>query len=210
MSSPVEVIREDRALAVVRADAVADAGALAGTLAGAGLRAVEFTFTTPDCLRLLEDAARTADRDGAVVGAGTVLTRTQAQAAVSAGARFLVTPCLRHEVAGVAAEQGITLFMGALSPTEVLQAHEAGAAAVKVFPAGRLGPVYLKDLRGPFPEVDLLPSGGVTEQNAADFLRAGAVAVCAGSGVVPAAEVAAGDWAGIERRARSFVASLQG
>ncbi|MFJ4657517.1 bifunctional 4-hydroxy-2-oxoglutarate aldolase/2-dehydro-3-deoxy-phosphogluconate aldolase [Nocardia sp. NPDC088792] len=201
----MEAILADKALTVVRAPEIPDPVALADALAGAGIRAVELTFTTPgvlDCLRKVAEAGR------AVIGAGTVLNAEQARAAIDAGAQFLVTPGNTEAVAEVAARHGIPVVMGAFTPTEVMRAMDLGAAAVKIFPARALGPGYLKDLRGPFPGVRLIPSGGVNAGNAAEFLAQGAVAVTAGTDVVPPAAVAAGDWAGIAARAAGFARSL--
>ena len=100
------------------------------------------------------------------------------------------------------------MVLGAFTPTEVATAVDLGAAAVKIFPAGRLGPAYLSDLRGPYPQVELLPSGGISADNAAAFLAAGATAVCAGTSVVPPAAVSRGDWTAITERARVFAAAL--
>ncbi len=207
MTTAMEAILADRALTVVRAPEIPDPVALADALAGAGIRAVELTFTTPgvlDCLRKVSAAGR------AVIGAGTVLSREQAEAAIDAGARFLVTPGVTAPVAAVAAQHDIPVVMGAFTPTEVMRALDLGAAAVKIFPARALGPGYLKDLRGPFPGVRLIPSGGVNAGNAAEFLAHGAVAVTAGTDVVPPASVAAGDWPEIAARAAAFVSSLEG
>jgi 2-dehydro-3-deoxyphosphogluconate aldolase/(4S)-4-hydroxy-2-oxoglutarate aldolase len=198
----LDTLRADRALAVVRADAIADAAELVTALAAGGLRCVELTFTTPDLPRHLARAATVA---GCMLGAGTVRTADQAMAALDAGARFLVTPGLRSDVAAIAVAQGVPFIMGALTPTEVMQAADLGAAAVKVFPARALGPRYLADLRGPLPDVRLVASGGVSAANAADFLAAGAFAVSAGTDVVPAAAVAAGDWPELTRRAKDFM-----
>lgn len=201
----LEVIRADRVLSVVRAPTIPDPAALADALARSGIRTVELTFTTPDVLDYLRMAAAV---DGAVVGVGTVLHADQAEAAIDNGARFLVTPGVRAEVAAVAAERDIPVVMGALTPTEVLTALDLGAAAVKIFPARALGPGYLKDLRGPFPDVALIPSGGVNAGNAAEFLANGAVAVAAGTDVVAPSDVAAGRWSEIASRAASFVRSM--
>ncbi|WP_280358438.1 bifunctional 4-hydroxy-2-oxoglutarate aldolase/2-dehydro-3-deoxy-phosphogluconate aldolase [Nocardia otitidiscaviarum] len=206
MTTALEVIRTDRVLTVVRAPELPDPLALADTLAGAGIRALELTFTTPGVLDCLRKAAESAH---AVVGAGTVLTADQAEAAIDSGARFLVTPGLRSAVAAVAVRRDIPVVMGAFTPSEVMAALDLGAAAVKIFPARALGPGYLKDLRGPFPEVDLIPSGGVNAANAADFLAHGAVAVTAGTDVVAPSDVAAGRWSAIASRAASFVRSLE-
>jgi 2-dehydro-3-deoxyphosphogluconate aldolase/(4S)-4-hydroxy-2-oxoglutarate aldolase len=200
----VSAIRSDRVVAVIRGERVADPAGLATTLATAGVRAVEFTFTIPGVLAAIEAAAESE----AIVGAGTVRDERQARDALAAGARFLVSPACVAEVAEVAREAGVPTFLGALTPTEVDAAVKAGTTAVKLFPAGVGGPRYLRDLRGPFPDVDFVPSGGVTEQNARDFLEAGAIAVYAGSGLTPPELVEAGDHAEIDRRARAFVAAL--
>ena len=197
-------IRSDRAVAVIRGERVADAAGLAETLADAGIRTVEFTFTIPDVLGAIEAAAASP----ALVGAGTVRDERQARDALSAGAQFLVSPACVPEVARVAAEAGVPVFLGALTPTEVDAAVKAGTSAVKLFPAGLGGPPYLRDLRGPFPHVDFVPSGGVTEGNARAFLDAGAIAVYAGSSLAPPELVAAGNHDEIGRRAHSFVAAL--
>ncbi|MDT7656339.1 MAG: 2-dehydro-3-deoxyphosphogluconate aldolase / (4S)-4-hydroxy-2-oxoglutarate aldolase [Pseudonocardiales bacterium] len=201
----LDVLRADRALTVVRADTIPDVVALCHALAEGGLRTVELTFTTPGVLEHLAKAARVP---GVLLGAGTVLTADQARGAIDAGAKFLVTPGLRAPVAEVAGAAGVPVFLGAFTPTEVAQALDLGSAAVKIFPAGRLGPGYLKDLRGPYPGVALLPSGGVSADNARAFLDAGALAVCAGTSVVPPAVVSAGNWSEISERARTFAAAL--
>jgi 2-dehydro-3-deoxyphosphogluconate aldolase / (4S)-4-hydroxy-2-oxoglutarate aldolase len=197
-------IRSDRVVAVVRAERVADPALLAQTLAAAGIRAIEFTFTIPSVLEAIEAAAETE----AVVGAGTVLTESQARDAIAAGARFVVSPACVPGLAEPCRTAGVPLFLGALSPTEVYRAVTAGATAVKLFPAALGGPEYLRHLRGPFPNIDFLPSGGIDEQNASAFLDAGALAVYAGSSLAPPELVAAGEHSEIARRARSFVASL--
>ncbi|WP_460696493.1 bifunctional 4-hydroxy-2-oxoglutarate aldolase/2-dehydro-3-deoxy-phosphogluconate aldolase [Nocardia thraciensis] len=202
----MDVIRADRVLTVVRAPQIPDPLVLAETLADAGIRAVELTFTTPGILGALRAAAAS---EQAVVGAGTVLTAEQAEQAIGSGARFLVTPGLRAEVAAIAARHDIPVVMGAFTPTEVMQALDLGAAAVKIFPARALGPGYLRDLRGPFPDVALIPSGGVNAGNAADFLAHGAAAVTAGTDVVDPADVAAGRWPEIATRAEIFVRSMK-
>lgn len=204
----VQVVTADRALTVVRAAAIPDVTALAGALVEGGIRTLELTFTTPNVLRYVADAAATAERTGVVMGVGTVMTADDARAAIDAGARFVVTPGLRPDVAAVAVAAGVPVFPGALTPTEVAAAVDLGAAAVKIFPARAFGPRYLKDLHGPYPQTPLLPSGGVDESNAADYLAAGAVAVCAGTSVVPPAAVESGDWNDILSRAKRFIAAL--
>lgn len=201
----LDAIRADRAVAVIRGERVADPERLAWTLAGAGIRCVELTFTIPDVLRAIEAATAAAE---AVVGAGTVTTADEARDAITAGARFVVSPVVVPEIVAPCREAGVPVFLGAFTPTEVHAALVAGATAIKLFPASLGGPRYVKDLRGPFPGVPLLPSGGVTDENARAFLDAGAVAVYAGSGLAPPDLVARGDHDEIDRRAHAFVAAL--
>ncbi|MER7844480.1 bifunctional 4-hydroxy-2-oxoglutarate aldolase/2-dehydro-3-deoxy-phosphogluconate aldolase [Kitasatospora sp. NPDC096077] len=191
---------DDPVIAVVRAPRIPDAAALCAALAEGGIRFTEFTYTTPDVTDHLEIAAAAGWR----VGVGTVLTAEQAERGIDAGASFLVTPGCRPEVAEVGRARGVPVVLGALTPTEVARAVDLGAAAVKIFPARSFGPGYFKDLRGPYPDVPLVASGGVNAGNAAEFLAQGALAVCAGTDVVPPAAVEAGDWAEITRRARAF------
>ncbi|WP_396922212.1 bifunctional 4-hydroxy-2-oxoglutarate aldolase/2-dehydro-3-deoxy-phosphogluconate aldolase [Mycolicibacterium sp.] len=206
----LEILRADRVLTVVRADTIPDAADLCHAIAAGGIRTVELTFTTPDVLDHVRRCADAVSAAGILLGLGTVMTGDQAAAAIDAGARFLVTPGLRPDVAAVAVANGIPVFLGALTPTEVAAAVDLGSAAVKIFPAGSVGPKYLSDLHGPYPEVELLPSGGITAENARTYLDSGALAVCAGTGVVPPAAVAAGDWSDITSRARTFVGALAG
>lgn len=197
-------MQADRVVAVVRAERVADATGLANTLSLAGIHCVEFTFTIPDVLAAISAAASS----NAVVGAGTVVKPEQARRAVEAGARFVVSPACVPELGPACRELGVPLFLGAYTPTEVFEAMRAGATAIKLFPAEVGGPSYLKQLRGPFPDVAFIPSGGVDEQNARAYLEAGAVAVYTGSSLAPPDLVARGEHEEIARRAHAFVAAL--
>jgi 2-dehydro-3-deoxyphosphogluconate aldolase/(4S)-4-hydroxy-2-oxoglutarate aldolase len=204
----LDVLRADRVLTVVRADTIPDAADLCHALAAGGIRTVELTFTTPNVLDHIGRCAEKVARAGILLGVGTVMTADQAAAAIDAGAAFLVTPGLRPAVAEVAVASAVPVFLGALTPSEVAQAVDLGSAAVKIFPASSMGPKYLSALHGPYPDVELLPSGGITADNARAYLDAGALAVTAGTGVVPPAEVAAGNWAEITSRASAFVAAM--
>ncbi|MBV1777956.1 bifunctional 4-hydroxy-2-oxoglutarate aldolase/2-dehydro-3-deoxy-phosphogluconate aldolase [Paeniglutamicibacter sp. ABSL32-1] len=210
MNTPemIQMLHRDKALAVVRTEAITDAAELCGALVSGGINAVELTFTTPGMLTHLARAAETAQTHGAVVGAGTVLHADQARAAIDAGAQFIIAPGIRPEVAEVAAQAGVPFCLGAMSPTEVAMALDLGSAMVKIFPAAIMGSQYLTELQGPYPGVRLLPTGGVTLSNAKEFLEAGALAVCVDSSVVPAALVAAGEHDAIARLAAEFTAAL--
>jgi 2-dehydro-3-deoxyphosphogluconate aldolase/(4S)-4-hydroxy-2-oxoglutarate aldolase len=202
----IAALSSDKVAAVVRAQSVDDPGKLARTLANEGIRCVEFTFTIPGATEVIASAAREPD---AIIGAGTVRSAEQAAAAIEAGARFIVSPGVIPDVALVGRERGVPVILGALTATEVHTVDTLGAMAVKIFPAGLGGPRYLRDLRGPFPELAFMPSGGITPENTADFLAAGATAVFAGSDLVPPAAVASGDYQAIAARARQFRASVQ-
>jgi 2-dehydro-3-deoxyphosphogluconate aldolase / (4S)-4-hydroxy-2-oxoglutarate aldolase len=202
----------DRALGVVRAPAIADAGDLCRAVAAGGIGLLELTFTTPQLARHLAGAAAVAEELDACVGAGTVLAADDARRALDAGAQFLVTPAITPDAAAIVRaghDAGAVVFLGALTPSEVYAALAAGADAVKIFPAGVGGPRYLSDLLGPFPDTRLVPSGGVGVETGAAFLAAGAFAVCAGSSVLAAADIAAGNWSRITTNVRTFCAALQ-
>ena len=198
----LDILRADRVAAVVRAARVPDPRRLADTLAAGGVRCVEFTFTIPHVCDILAAAAGTK----ATLGAGTVLSAEQAHAAIDAGAEFVVTPTVIAEVAEACHERGVPFLLGAYTASEVLAAHRLGSAAVKVFPASTGGPAYLKNLRGPFPDIPLVPSGGVTSSTAPAFLEAGAIAVFAGSDLVSPAMVENEEYDEVLRNARAFSA----
>jgi 2-dehydro-3-deoxyphosphogluconate aldolase/(4S)-4-hydroxy-2-oxoglutarate aldolase len=163
-----------------RAERVAD---VLDTLVAAGVRCLEIALTTPGALTELDAARRRLPAD-VELGAGTVRTAAQASAAVDAGASFLVAPDTAADVAAVAHDRGVAYYPGALTPGEVGRAWDLGATAVKVFPARAFGPAFLRDLAGPFPDVPLLPTGGIGPGNAVDYIAAGAFAVGAGGPLV--------------------------
>lgn len=203
------IIEADGVVAVVRLDDLSAAVPLTEALVAGGVRAVEFTFTNPTAARAIE-AAAAALGDRALIGAGSVLDPETARTAILAGARFVVTPTLGLRTIELANRYGVPTVIGALTPTEILTAWEAGATYVKVFPASLGGPGYFKDVLGPLPQVKLVPTGGVSVENAADFVRAGAVAVALGSNLVDARSVAAADWGTITGRAAGLVAAVAG
>ncbi len=153
--------------------------AVAEALATGGVLAFELTLNDPeaDALRAIEAAAAVASRLGLDIGAGTVLSVDAARRAIDAGATFLVMPHLDTEIVSWAAERGIPVLPGCATPTEVLAGWRAGAAAIKVFPASSLGPAFVRELRGPFPAITVVPTGGVTLESIPAFIAAGAVAV---------------------------------
>lgn len=192
-------------IVVVRAANAADYDPVLEVLVSAGIRSVELTLTTPGTLeRLPELLARFGDV--ADVGVGTVVDGAQLDAAVRAGAHYLVTPVTDPDLVAAAARAGVPIVPGGLTPTELFGAWRAGAAAVKVFPANQVGPGYLKDLRGPFPEIAVVPSGGVGLAGAAAWLKAGAVAVSVGGPLLGDA-LHGGDLGALRDRTTEFVTS---
>lgn len=174
----------------------------ADALRSAGIPAIEVTLDSPDALSVIP-RLRDAYGDAVAVGAGTVMRLEDAKAAVDAGAEYLISPHTDLGVVDWAARSGVPAFPGALSPTEVVAAWDAGAAAVKVFPAGPLGPAYLKGLGGPLPHIGLVPTGGIDAGNARAYLDAGAVAVGVGSWLL-----GDGDPEHVAARARELATSI--
>jgi 2-dehydro-3-deoxyphosphogluconate aldolase/(4S)-4-hydroxy-2-oxoglutarate aldolase len=195
-------------VAVIRLQDSSRLRAVIDALAAGGVKALEVTMTVPRAIELIGEIAPTLPPDF-VIGAGTVVDPDTAHAAILAGARFIVGPVLRPAVIDVCHRYDVAVMPGCFSPTEILTAWEAGADVVKVFPATALGPSYFKDIRGPLPKVKLMPTGGVSLENAGDWIRAGAVAIGVGTALVDAKLVAAGDFAAISDRAARFVEAVR-
>src|SRR5262250_2832314 len=171
-----------------------------------GVRAAEITMTVPGALRALE---KVADQfgDKIMLGAGTVLDPETMRACMLAGAQFFVTPSLKVSTIEMANRYSKVICPGALTPTEALTAWEAGADVVKIFPAGNVGgPKYIKALKGPFPQIEMIPTGGVNLETAGEFLKAGACAVAVGGELVDGKSIKEGRFDVIEERARQYLA----
>jgi 2-dehydro-3-deoxyphosphogluconate aldolase/(4S)-4-hydroxy-2-oxoglutarate aldolase len=195
------------AVAVVRLSNARLVREAVNALHAGGVRAVELTMTTPDALAVIEELARWMG-DELLVGAGSVLGPDAARRAIDAGAEYVVSPVFRRAVVEEAHRQGVPAMPGAFTPTEILTAHDAGADLVKVFPADSLGPAFIKGVLAPMPFLRLMPTGGVTPDNAGEWLRAGAYAVGLGSALVDPKLVASGDLAGLTERARRVTAQV--
>jgi 2-dehydro-3-deoxyphosphogluconate aldolase/(4S)-4-hydroxy-2-oxoglutarate aldolase len=194
-------------VAVLRAQSAEDYLPVIENLAEAGIRCIELTLTTPGTIagfgRLRAAIPATVE-----LGIGTVTNTTKAESALAAGADFLVTPTANENIINLSAAAGVPIYPGALTPTEVLNNWEAGATAVKVFPAGTVGPDYFRQLRGPFPDIDLMPSGGVNLDDIPAWVAAGAVAVSLGGPLLGDA-FAGGDPARLRERARRALDLVQ-
>lgn len=171
-----------------------------------GVTAIEITYSTPDpALAIAEITRRHGDR--VYVGAGTIVRPEQAREVADAGARFLVSPGSTPEIAEAMLATGLVTMLGALTPTEIMVATALGADVVKLFPASLGGPAFMRALRGPFPDVPIMPTGGVNAANLREWFEAGVVAVGAGGELVSNSLILAGDWSAIEASARAFTAA---
>jgi 2-dehydro-3-deoxyphosphogluconate aldolase/(4S)-4-hydroxy-2-oxoglutarate aldolase len=201
-------IERERIVAVIRLDDPDNLRAVVDALAAGGVRVFEVTMTVPRAIDLIGRLARQLHGD-VLIGAGTVLDKDTACEAINAGAKFVVGPVFRRDLIDACHGRDVPAIPGCFSPTEILDAWDAGADIVKVFPSTSLGPAFIKDVRAPLPHLKLMPTGGVSIENAADWLRAGAVAVGVGSALVDATAVRAGDFASISQRAERLVANVQ-
>lgn len=190
---------------IVRCDSSRQAIEAAKAIYRGGLRALEVTMTVPGAIRVLEKVADEFG-DRVILGAGTVLDPETARICMLAGAEFIVTPSLNVRTIEMCRRYSKAILPGALTPTEILTAWDAGADMVKVFPAGNLGgPSYIKALKGPLPQIHMVPTGGVGLENAAAFLQAGASAIAVGSDLVSKKALDSGDYEQITKLARQFL-----
>lgn len=191
-------------VAVIRAESAESLMDVVAALHRGGLRAVEITMTTPDAIDVIRQASRKFG-DDVLVGVGSVLDPETARLAILAGAEFVVGPVLNKDVIAVCRRYSKIVVPGAFTPTEILAAWEAGADVVKVFPATKLGPAYLKDVKGPLPQVLLSPTGGIDLGNAGEFIKAGACFLGVGTAMLDKKLVAEGRWDELAERASLFL-----
>jgi 2-dehydro-3-deoxyphosphogluconate aldolase/(4S)-4-hydroxy-2-oxoglutarate aldolase len=193
---------------VIRAASADAAVRTSEALVAGGIATLEITMTVPDALRAMRFVSERLGAD-VLLGAGTVTTTRMAADALDAGARFLVSPCVVADVIALARDRGVAILPGALTPTEVFTAHTLGGDIVKVFPASAVGgPAYLRALKGPFPDIDLCPTGGVNLDTIGEFIKAGAVAVGVGGELVLKGAIQAGEFGRITDLARRYVEAL--
>jgi 2-dehydro-3-deoxyphosphogluconate aldolase/(4S)-4-hydroxy-2-oxoglutarate aldolase len=201
----VQTIRDVGIIPVVRAQSADEAMVAIDAIREGGISLLEITMTVPGALDVIEKVSARYGAE-ALVGAGTVLDGETARACILAGAQFVVSPSLDLETIAVCRRYGIAVMPGALTPTEVVQAWSAGADFVKVFPAGALGGAsYIKSLKAPLPQIELVPTGGVSLKTAADFIKAGASALGVGADLVDVKAIREGQQHVITERAREFV-----
>ena len=204
----LERIRSTGLIPVIRARSADEASQAVDAIQAGGVGVLEITMTVPGAVELIREVARRAT--DALVGAGTVLDPETATSCIEAGARFVVSPALNLDTIATCREAGIAVIPGALSPTEIVTAWNAGADLVKVFPAGAVGgPSYIKALKAPLPQIDLVPTGGVNLETAGDFIRAGAAALGVGGDLVDLAALRRGEAAVVTERAQRFVEAVR-
>lgn len=194
---------------VVRASNSDQALLAAEAVCAGGIPIVEITMTVPGAIDVIAQLARTVG-DSVLVGAGTVLDADTARKCISAGAKFIVSPGFDRETADLVWREGRVMMAGALTPTEIMAAWKAGADFVKIFPCGATGgPKYIRALRGPFPQVPFIPTGGVNLETAGDFIRAGVAALGVGGELVRSDALKSGDAGLITQNARKFVEAVK-
>jgi 2-dehydro-3-deoxyphosphogluconate aldolase/(4S)-4-hydroxy-2-oxoglutarate aldolase len=205
----IQYILNKKIVAIVRADSGGeDLVRVVEAVAAGGVHCIEVTMTTPGALQCIETAARKLDGADALLGAGTILDAETCRLAILSGAEYIVTPVMSPAVIEMARRYGKPVMCGAYTPTEILAAWERGADFVKVFPANVGGPDYIKAVRGPLPQIPLVPTGGVELHNIADFLKAGAVALGVGGNLVSKKLLAARDFSGIMANAKAFAEAI--
>jgi len=201
----VRQIRETGVIPVVRAASADEAMRAVDAIREGGISIIEITMTVPGAIGVIEQVSARFGKD-ALVGAGTVLDAETAKACISSGAQFVVSPSLNPETIACCLDLGVVVMPGALTPTEVVQAWNAGADFVKVFPAGAVGGAsYIKALKAPLPQIELVPTGGVSLKTAADFIKAGAAALGVGADLVDIKAIREGQASLITERAKQFV-----
>jgi 2-dehydro-3-deoxyphosphogluconate aldolase/(4S)-4-hydroxy-2-oxoglutarate aldolase len=202
----LNLIGQHKLIAIVRVDDLSGAIDLARALLDGGIRALEFTLTNPEAiaaLRAVKAACGAFDRGEAAIGIGSVLKPDQAREAIEAGAQFIVSPTTNFQTIAVCRQANVVVVPGAFTPTEILAAWEAGASAVKVFPARSVGPTYLKDVREPLPFLRLIPTGGINLDNLGEYLQH-AFALGVGGNLVDKQLIAARDWASLTELAGRY------
>lgn len=194
-------------VAIVRMDDPGKVAEVVAAISAGGVKAIEITMTVPDAVRLIGTLSGSLPGD-ILLGAGTVTDAATAEAVIAAGARFVVSPIVSHPVIDACARAGIATCAGAYTPTEIFTAWRSGADIVKLFPATSLGPKYLRDLAGPFPQIRMMPTGGVSIDNVGEWIAAGAYAVGIGGALLDHAAISASRFDVLTGRAARLVENL--
>ena len=204
----LNIILATKVIAVIRMSDTEKLIRVVEAIKRGGVRAFEITMTTPSALEIIAAMAKRKTA-GTLIGAGTVLDAATAEAVIRAGAEFVVSPITNFDMIVACKRNDTFVAPGALSPTEIVVAWEHGADVVKVFPATSVGPKYFQDLKGPLPQVRLMPTGGVSIKNAREFIRSGACCVAIGTALLDKKAIAAEDWDALTAKAKALVESLR-
>ena len=195
-------------VAIIRADSSEQLLSAAEALYEGGVTGMEVTMTTPNALQVISDVSKRFGRK-VLIGVGSILDTETCRAAILAGSEFVVTPITRPDVIKMCNRYGKPIASGAYTPTEALTAYESGADFVKIFPADQLGPQYIKNILAPMPMLQIIPTGGVTVETAESFIKAGCVALAAGSSLVSKDVLKAQDWKKLTATAAAFVEAVR-
>ncbi len=201
-------IEECGIVAIIRANSSNELFEAAVAIEAGGVDVIEITMTTPNALHVIGSVSDSLG-DSVLIGVGSVLDTETARAAMLAGAEFVVSPVTKPGIIEICNRYGKVVIPGAFTPTEILRAWEAGADYVKVFPSSGVGPSYIKDIKAPLPQIPLIPTGGVTAENAAEFIKAGAAALGVGSALVSQAIINSGDLDALTERAKVLVTAVK-
>ena len=204
----MKIIRETGIVAIVRGTGIESLLKIAEALSEGGVRVIEVTLNTPGAIEMIAQLEKEFG-DEMLIGAGTVLDPETARSVILAGAKFVLGPTLNLDVSKLCKRYNTVYVPGVLTPTEIIKAWEAGAQLVKIFPAGALGSRYIKELRGPLPQVEMMPVGGVTVDNTAEFIKAGATALGIGGELVDRNAVEEGRFELLTEKARRFIEAVQ-
>jgi 2-dehydro-3-deoxyphosphogluconate aldolase / (4S)-4-hydroxy-2-oxoglutarate aldolase len=206
----VDFLHQAKLVAIIRLPDLSSAVEMSRALVDGGFKVLEFTLNSPGALEAITRVRDTFASEDVMVGAGTVLTGDEARSAIDAGAQFCISPTLKLPVIEVCKREGIMVIPAGFTPTEIESAWDAGADVVKVFPSRAVGPKYLKEIHGPFPDIRLMPTGGIEREMIADFLQAGAVAVgVGGANLLNPQAIAGGDWNTITQNAAQYIAETK-
>lgn len=203
----LEKVIKSGVVSVVRADSVEDAVKIVEAVVDGGIKSIELTYSVPRANDVIADLVATYAGTDVMIGAGTVLEATSARLAIIAGAQFIVSPTFNKEVAKICNLYQIPYIPGVMTPLEAQTAMEYGSELIKLFPGDIAGAAMIKDLKGPFPYINVMPSGGVNESNVAEWFKVGATAVSAGGGVT--APALTGDFAGVKVNAEKFMRAYE-
>lgn len=204
----IEQVGKEKIIAIVRLDNLSSAVNLSQALVAGGVTIIEFTLTNPDALQAIADV-RDALGDKALIGAGSIITPRQVAEVAQSGAQFIVSPVTKSDVIDACHEYQLPTMPGAYTPTEIQSAWEMNVAAVKVFPARNLGASYIKDVLAPLPHLRLIPTGGISVNNIADFVKAGVFAVGIGGALCDKVAISKRDWHRISTSAEELVKATQ-